>query len=318
MPVALQVNFLDNVGAIHPLLFNIIDSDLARRWIEITKKNQAVPEKYIFSRLANVTYKHMPQVRKRLTDTILAINSIYDEPLPTYDDIEWLTTTELNYLHEEFERYGERMNELIIKKNNWSRPMHEDFLQLNELIHLHEDVNSSRTHRFPIMGCLYDYYPQEFHAPILESDKKWLTPNFQWGDLFLGYNTLGKDWMKVQIDNDLEVIERVMVKPQKRFAAETWINFGSDSSDYFAQLRFEQWVNSLPEHIRKRVPDSDLNKLTYGRFKIGSIVCDQNYFYKYNADPAQWRLPSSQAKLDWNMNVYSTFVKVDSIKFHNV
>ena len=318
MPTALQVNFLDNEGKIHPILFNIIDSDLARRWVSITKQNQANPEKYIFSRLANVTHKQMPEVRKRLTDTIIAINSIYDEPLPTYDDLECLSTDELNYLHEEFERYGDRMNELIIKEVNWSRQMHENFLQLNELIHLHEDVNSSKIMPFPAMGCLYDYYPQELHTPILESDKKWLVSNFSWGDLYLGYNTLGKDWMKVQMDNDLDVIERDMVRPQRRFAAETWINFGADIKDRYSETQFEKWVNGLPENLRKRVPDDNLNELTYGRFKIGSIVCDENYFYKYNSDPNHWKFPSSKAKLDWNMNVYSTFVKVDSIKFYDV
>lgn len=311
----LQLHFLDNQDKKHIINFYVFNSSLAKRWIEITRKNQAIPEKHIAERFSNVGHAQRNDVRKKLTECIISINEIYDEQLPLYADIEALGTPELNYLHEQFERYGDRYEELMKEKIHWTPTLHEDFLRLNELIHLHEDVNISATQKFPLMSMLYDYYPQELHSPILELDKIWLTSQFRWGDVYLGYNTLGKDWIKVMMDNDLEVVEREQVRPQQRFAAETWINFGPHDNGWFSLLKFEKWIETLPEDLRKKIPLDDLNALSLGRYRIGQIIID-DYFLKYNSDPIQWQLPDSNAKKDWNNNVFSTFVKLVDVRIY--
>lgn len=305
----LQLHFLDNQDKIHKLNFYIFNSSLAKRWVEITRQNQAIPEKYISERFSNVGYAQRNEVRQKLTDCITHINEVYDEQLPLYSTVEVLETSELNYLHEQFERYGDRYESLMKDNIYWTSELHNNFLRLNELIHLHEDVNMSTTHKFPLMSMLYDYYPQEIHSPILEFDKLWLTNQFRWGDVYLGYNTLGKDWIKVMMDNDIEVVEREQVRPQQRFAAETWINFGPHDNGWFSLLKFEKWVESLSEDLRKKTPIDDLNKLSLGRYKVGQIIID-DYFLKYNSNPIQWQLPDSSAKKEWNLNVFSTFVKL--------
>lgn len=311
----LKMTFLDRNEKTHILYFSIVESDLAKRWIEITRENQSRKDKYITARFTNTVYKDIDRVRNRLTNVIERINTLYDEPLPTYPEVPELETFHLNYLHEEFERYGDRMQELIAGGTNWSTEMHEDFLELNEVIHLHEDVLKSKTSPFPNMAVLYDYYPQEIHYPIKESDKIWLTPEFKWGELYLGYNTLGKDWIKVMVDNDLEVIERDQVRPQIRFAAEAWINFGPDSDGWWSYLSLERWYNSLPKELQRKVPIDNLNRLCYGRYKIGSLIVDDTFVNKYGGTVEDYKQPKSQAKLDWNMNVFSTFEKVLSVEF---
>jgi hypothetical protein len=311
----LKATFLDVNKKNHVLYYYIIESDLANRWVKITKENQAREDKRLNYKFTNTVYKHIDKVRNRLTDCINKINKMYDEPLPIYEDVPELTTFHLNYLHEEFERYGDRMQELIDGKIHWSTNMHDNFLVLNELIHLHEDVLKSKTAEFPNMAVLYDYYPQELHYPILESDKLWLTNQLRWGELYLGYNTLGKDWLKVHIDNDIEVIERDQVRPQIRFAAEAWMNFGPDSSNYWSTLQFEKWVKGLPKEIQKRVPINDLNKLSLGRYKIGNLIVNDDFINKYGGTLMDYQLPNSKAKLDWNMNVLSTFEKLLLIEF---
>jgi hypothetical protein len=311
----LQLHFLDNLDKKHIINFFIYNSNLAKRWIELTKKNQAIPEKSISAKFSNVSPTQIASVRKRLIDCITRINEVYDEQLPLYSDVETLRTSELNYLHEQFELYGDRYEKLMAEKTYWTQELHENFLQLNELIHLHEDVNLSASQKFPSMSLLYDYYLQGLHEPILESDKIWLSNQFDWGQVYLGYNTLGKDWMKVMADNDLAVIEREQVRPQRRFAAETWINFGPYSGDYALTI-FERWLNDLPESIRSKVPVDNLNTMTLGRFKIGQVIID-DYFLKYNSDRAQWKIFNSQAKLDWNINVFSTFVKLIDVRFYD-
>jgi hypothetical protein len=293
----------------------MIDSNLTKRWVDVTNENQNRKDKFLTFTLTNTTYKNIDRVRQQLTDCINRINKVYDDPLPLYSDVEELDETHLNYLHEQFEKYGERILEISINEEfNWSREMHEDFLQLNEIIHLYEDVIKSKKAHFPNMALLYDYYPQEIHCPILETDKIWLTSQLKWGEVYLGYNTLGKDWLKVHVDNDIEVIERNQIKPQDRFAAETWINFGPDLNNWWSLLSFERWVNGLPKDLQSKVPLNNLNKLCLGRYRIGHIIIDDEFLNKYGGTLQDYQIDDSEAKLKWNMNVFSTFVKIERVE----
>lgn len=316
MPKLLSLTFVDNKNKEHELKFTLYDTDLVNRWIDITKKNQEIEGQYINTRFTNITYGQIGKVRQRLTDCLNRINAVYDEPLPLYEEIAELTTPELNYLHEEFERYGDRFEVLMRSANWWSQQLHNDFLELNEIIHLHEDLLYVKKDVFPNMAVLYDYYPQGLHMPILERDKIWLTAAMKWGELYLGYNTLGKDWLKVIVDNDIEVIERDQVRPQERFAAETWINFGPDSDGVWEYKSLEKWYLKLPEELQNKVPIDDLNKLTYGRFKLGKLLIDEEFIIKYGGDLQGYMVPSSKTKREWDENVFSTFVDLKKIEFY--
>jgi hypothetical protein len=312
----LRLTFLDDSGNDHKLNFILYDTDLVDRWVEITKKNQQTPNSRINARFTNISYNQISKVRTRLTDCLTRINSVYDEPLPLYEEILELTTPELNYLHEEFERYGDRFEDLMQTANWWSQELHEDFLQLNEIIHLHEDLLYIKKGAFPNMALLYDYYPQGLHLPILERDKLWLTSSLYWGEVYLGYNTLGKDWLKVVVDNDLEVVERDQVRPQARFAAETWINFGPDSDGVFENKKLEKWYLKLPEELQKKVPIDDLNKLTYGRFKLGKLLIDENFVSRYGGTIEDYSIKAGHVKRHWDEHVFSTFVELKEVRFY--
>jgi hypothetical protein len=315
MAEVLELVFLDERGKKHELYFTLYDTNLVKRWVEITEKNKQTPESYISAQFTNISYSEISKVRIRLTDCLSRINSVYDEPLPLYEEIAELTTPELNYLHEEFERYGDRFEDLMHTANWWSQELHEDFLKLNELIHLHEDLLYIKEGDFPNMAVLYDYYPQALHLPVLGRDRIWLTPNLQWGEVYLGYNTLGKDWFKVVFDEDLEVIERGQVRPQERFAAETWINFGPDSDGVHEMGHLEKFYSKLPEELQKKVPIDDMNKIAFGRFKLGKIIIDDYFVSRYGGTIEDYNITSGDAKRLWSENVFSTFVELKEIQF---
>jgi len=318
----LKIEFISRTGEMHPLYFNIYDSKLARRWINIFLKNQVNENKKLTYRFTNTTYKNIDRVRQDLYDCVIKINNIYDSKLPWFDNKGELSEFELNALHEEFEKYGDRINYLVELQSKaalgevfWTKELHENFLKLNELIHLHEDVVKSNNNPFPNMAVLVDYYPQDTFQPILESDKIWLQRDFKWGGLYLGYNTLGKDWLKVNADNDLEVIERDQVRPQERFSAETWINFGPDCSDYHRGLHIEKWLADMPYELRKKVPIDNLNKFCFGRFKIGQLITNYKYFMDFDPDQRNWQVPNSDTKLAWNDQIFTSF---ESIRYMEI
>ncbi len=303
-----KVKFLDKNDNAHLLYYRLYDSDLVDRWADITRKNQ-LSAKTLSYKFTNRTHKDLPEVTDTFNALIGKINNLYDRKLPQY---ELLDTEKLNYLHEEFEIYGDRVEELVQAKK-YSEQLHQLFLRLNEAIHLVEDVLKTKSRPWPSFAMLYDYIPQEFHAPIKDEDKFWLRPGLQWGKIYLGYNTLGKDWLKVQADNDVEVVERDQVRPQERFAAETWLNFGPDQDHNFNLLKFYYWWKSLDPALQEKVPIYDYNKLTLGRFILGELIID-DYFLSFHNSLEDWMLPRHPCKLNWNLEVFSTFRHLSSIE----
>jgi hypothetical protein len=313
----LKLTFVDDRENKHELWYTIADTSLASRWVEITRQNQRRSQSYIHARITNIAYSQVDRVRKQLNDCVISINTQYDQPLPLYPDIQELTSTELNYLHEEFERYGDRhlAGEL---GNQWNKKLHNDFLRLNELIHLYEDVIVSKTSNTNLrMTMLWDYYPQGLHFPIEEADKIHLEADLKWGGLYLGYNTLGKDWMKVQQDNDIEVIEREQVRPQCRFAAETWANFGPDCNPGSTAVKFEAWWRTLSPQLQSLVPIDDLNELTLGRFRIGTLLIDSKFVAKYGGTIEAYKEHNGEAKSRWNGEVFATFTDLVGVEIYD-
>lgn len=310
----LRLTFLDDTGDRHQLRYHLHEHSLARRWVDITRQNQALPDHHLNARITNAAYSQIDRVRQELADCLDSINGQYDQPLPLYPHLPELSATELNYLHEEFERYGDRHLRGELGRHNPA--MHNDFLRLNELIHLYEDVLASRGSTNNMrMAMLWDYYPQGLHLPIQEEDKIHLEADLKWGGLYLGYNTLGKDWMKVQFDNDIEVVERGQVRPQRRFAAEAWANFGPDCNPGSTAQKFEAWYHTLSPQLQAVVPISDLNELTLGRFRIGTLLINNDFIRRYGGTPDEYRVHNGPRKGQWNGEVFATFRQLLEVDF---
>lgn len=310
-----SITFEDENNKLHLLNFILYNSSLAKRWCNLVKKNQTYDNKYIHSSFINTTYENVYKVLSELNFIAGKINQEYDIVLPLFQNIYELDQPVLNDLHEQYEIYGNRLNDLI-KAGKWSSTLHDNFLRLNELVHDCEEVIRNKDDPFTSMSVLFDYYPQELHQDILEKDKIYLSNKFQWGKLYLGYNTLGKDWLEVQRHNDLDVIARHAVRPQRRFAAEAWINFIADDNSNFSNVMFENWYDELPKDIQAKVPMNNLSELCLGRFEIGTIAITPTLLEFHN-NVRDWYSISHPVKNRWNKEVFSTFKKIINITFIN-
>jgi len=316
----LKITMLKNDGSEIILTYMLEDNNpVVNKWIEMTKKSIKNNMK-IKTSLNNVEINNISILLKKINDVLYFINNHYDKKLPVFTNFYELDNIILNYLHEEFEIYGDRIEELQ-SKNNWSYGLHENFLSLNEYIHMIETAIHGSEDNFPNFSCLYDFTPSGLHEPIKEEYKHFLENKFEWGGLYCGYNTLGKDYLSIAPENDWEVIEREEVRPQIRFAAETWMNFGPDLKTTINK-EFYKWYTTLPNKIQNKIPIDNLNKLSLGRYNLGKIIIDEN-FLSIEPDAKKWLLPTGSVysimgkddcKTKWNREVFAKIVDIKQIE----
>lgn len=300
----LRVDIKDKFGSIHKLSYELYNTNLTKKWIEITIANLKNPNHNVVGVFNNRTQHDIPDLKISITDLINTINEEYDRQIKVFDEY---NKEALNYLHQEFELFGERGLKV-------SKSLSDNFFTLNEYIHMFEDALDARPGHWAAFGILYDIHPLGLHYPILEEDKLMLDTEFSWGKLYLGYNTLGKDWLSVFKDNDIDVISRGMVKSQERFSAETWLNFGGEHKKEFVVRKFGEWYDNLSKGLQQQVPLDNLNQLSLGRFLLGELIIDDN-FLKYDPDPYHWKAYRHPCKLEWNHRVLTTFRSIEAIKF---
>ena len=161
-----------------------------------------------------------------------------------------------------------------------------------------------------VMGAIVDVKPSiksgkgGKHFKITDKDKLLLTSQYKWGDIYLGYNTLGKDYLAVMKDNDVRLIQNNQVKPQERYAAEVWLNFGPDH-ELPTRFKFANWMDTLDDETRKKININDVQ----GRLYLGKLIIDDSFF-KIDSNDEHWRQDNHDCKLRWNKEVFSTFREV--------
>ena len=314
----LIVNMNDNKGNVHALVYNIFNTPVAKKWIDIINDNIQAKNK-IKTNLQNMSVTDIDTLREKLDNCVSIINEHYDKQLPLHGDVAELNTEILNYLHEEFEVYGDRIEDLTITNpvDWWNTQLHDAFLQLNNYIHNYEDVMYIKEQGgFPHMAGLFDYLPAGDHSKLEDADYLYMTTDFRWGGIYLGYNTLGKDFLGVSKDNDMEVLDRDQVRPQKHFAAESWINFNSDApSSPWNLIKWDAWYQGLTPEQQVKVPVDSRSQLGLGRIWVGNInleVLPMRESIEPNLE--KWSIPNSEARSRWNTEVFSTFTDVHSIE----
>jgi len=317
----IAIDFKDKFSQIHTLHYILYDTPLANKYFEVLRKNKAIADGNIEYSFNNKVEANYPEICKEIKHTVTTINKIQDHiTLPEYDVLE---QNELNTLHDLFEKWGDHPT--------WQedRTTHNHFLKLNELIHLCENIITSdlnilsetffgRLHDIR-MGAIIDVRPTTqsgkagIHFSVTDQDKLMLTSQYKWGGLYLGYNTLGKDYMHAMVDNDVRLIANDEVKPQKRYAAEIWINFGSDMIGP-STFQFATWVNKLDKEIKEKIPFNNLQDMMLGRLLLGEVCIADRTFANIDPDPDHWVTTDHLCKQKWNKEVFSTFREVVDIR----
>jgi len=311
----IKINMIDGNDDIHAIRYLIFDSGIAKRWIDLINSNNK-ESNTITSDIKNWNVEQINTIKDKLDECVNIINKDYDTPLPTHGDKKLLDTEILNFLHEEFEVYGDRIEDLTVTNpvEWWNHKLHDAFLKLNSYIHLYEDLLLIKNEGgFPNMSALIDYLPGGRHEELQDIDYLFMTTQFKWGGLYLGYNTLGKDYLGVFKDNDLEVLERDQVRPQQHFASESWLNFNSGrETNVWTMIKWEKWYNSLSTELQAKIPVNSRRHLGLGRIYIGEL--DLKHLPLRESIEPQLDKWNQECQSQWNKKVFTTFTGIHSIE----
>jgi hypothetical protein len=185
-----------------------------------------------------------------------------------------------------------------------SNPEHEDWKRVNHLVHIIENnltMDLNYKLQFNMAGIGAD-------VPIKEYHKLWLsTDASDGGSLFLGYETVGKDWGDIALDDDS--IDDLAV--QNCIGTEAVMSFCSQSPyKKLIENDFYKWYVNSP----KQAPIENLNQLALGRYLLGQLIITET-FINFNSNPLVWYMPNHVVKRQWNQEVLTSANYIDSISF---
>lgn len=314
-------------GSVLKLKYKLHPTSLREKYLNQIKERNSEDNTYLDLKISNKTSLDLEYLIEKINTIIEQINKYYDKQLPMFTDTKNLNHEILNHLHEQFEVYGERHHQIIeVEKRHLNFPedpnvwpghrfnqvFHEQWMKLNEYIHIIEMAMDNTPNHFPWFSCLVHVYPPVLGEPIQEIDKLFLDSNFHWGQLYLGYNTLGKDFMHTAHDDDVRVIINDQVKVQEYFSTESYLMFTEGHVPNELISKFYAWYENQPQEVKDKIPTNNLNKLAFGRYHIGSIEIDET-FLSYESDYRKW-MHDHELKKRWNLEVFSKIEKALSIE----
>lgn len=309
------------------LYYSVLDTDISRRWINLIDQNNDRGNSLTFNYRRNLSDEDIQLQFEEFKNNVSFINKRYDRSLTELDTFEHLEDNQdiLNDLHEEYEIYGDRL-EQILAVNYFSNPLshpnlyhpvwpgmnhdkevHNSFLKLNEQIHNFEAVYRSKANGIPApSSCLIDFLPAGLHEELQPEDYFLFSAERFWGWGFLGYNTLGKHWYTVCWDNDTDVVARNQVRPQERFAAEFYMNFSQPEPYDSNFLFYNWWKNNNFSNIKD--PTMKLNEFAFGYIPVSKLTS-----YSINNLEKIVITPRTQ-KMEWNQSVWGRFDTITEFK----
>lgn len=296
------------------LIYTPLDVNIVDRWMELVQssidQNLTISADYRKILSKQDAIENLEEFK----ENIKKINQLHTRELPVLSTIEDLLKSNniLNDLHEEFEIFGESLTK---EKSYPKNELYHRMIMLNMQIHNFEAILRSWDDLEDIhCQSLIDFLPTGLHAELKPEDYLLFSSNLHWGWLYLGYNTLGKHWLSVIDDDDIDVVRRGAVRPQARFAAEFFIDFGEDPRLPFSnQIKMYQWFtkHNLNTTYTKTL---NLNEVALGYIPLAGLRAWQ---INGNEMVRARNIRTRSEKMQWNRDVWSKYDTITNIEITN-
>lgn len=214
--------------------FNVLDTDIAKRWATEIENNYPLYESTRFQGWYNQDLEYFS---KAITEQVDIINS-YQQYI---DNSKPLTQDTLNYLH----KFFEDMRGPIVKGNPFynDAPLHvkNAIIKFNVLIH--DCEHFLRDQQEPTIVGTYHNRPR---IALQENDYEHFTFKWEYGTVYINYCEVGKTLLDVYKDRD-ELVGNENIKPLEYYSADFMIKFGINVPEDFYQQRlqdFQKWYST--------------------------------------------------------------------------
>lgn len=266
------------------LRYQIADTPVSRIWLDRVRWHLALPDCHVFSNQWMTTYPTLEKVNalwrnmKRLVDEANSGKYIkvpyIDMPADFDQSID--NRPLLNYLHYQFHKFEEELEGKIIGYD----PLQELNVEIHRLEAMIDKIGNNEQ---CLLSCGFFLHGDrmrsatggDYVVPIEDPELyKYWNYDDEFGDLVLGYHTVGKNIHHCWMDNDIELIRTGMIRPQQTISNEVVLLFRGGP-------RVVGGVDGIVKKIHKWVEDNDLRQYVdmtqpynnvAGRPLIGKIV----------------------------------------------
>ena len=276
---------------------------------------------------------------------MIIINTLYDRELvlPT---VETLNKALMNHYHHEFEIYGDRIKELLAKDwwgEDWEDPskqtdtevidrianflenfpylnfneeLHYAFLGLNRAVHQYEalqdnielnKIKPGKTDSF----IQFSVGHQKNTIPFDALDYYFFRSEYRWGDVLLGYNTLGKHISEIVNSNDIDCVIRGEIRVQDHLSTEVFIPFqGNPLYDTKVIDKLVQWI--IKNNLKETNPWHDSFRGSIGYGLIGRVIYPDTWDGHGPFETGMAR------KLNWSTSYMKDVKLVNNVELYKV
>lgn len=258
--MVIKIVFLENKIQTGFLKFKLFETETAQAFFEAITNTTCIST----SCNHNVTRNKLEVVNDylRLKEIVRLINNTsYDRKITIDLDSE-LTQQKLFDLHEEFELLGER------KRSNdptLSDQAYEEVIELgcemNNLIHKFE----SNLFGGRWMQATFAQ-PNVHRIPLNDKIISEATRDYKKGLLYVGYGETGKNMEHIHTMNEVDLLERKMVQPQRYILSEFFLPFDDKIMDY---EDYKNWC--IKNNAEEKGYDFE-NPIWYGTWEVGIVI----------------------------------------------
>lgn len=256
----------------------------------------------------------------------------------------------MNLWHHEFELYGDRIKKLLEEdwwgktwkkypQNsdeykeldskwpyiNFDTTVHYGWLTLNRLIHLWELLigNTKPQHNPQNLEDVWKSTHLQFSVgntqntiPFDQLDYFFFKDEKKWGDLLLGYNTLGKHISECAVGNDVDAVSRQEIRTQDHFSTETYMAFKPDVPyDKFEINIIAEWIKE--NNLIDTWDWTDRTKSSIGFCVLGSLIYPRQWEDWRTIKISKKRPGAGKGmlkKLQWSLNYLKEMTEVINVE----
>lgn len=310
-----KINFVNRNGDVNDVksvFWRIADTPVADAWLETVRWHLALPDCHVFENQMSTFIPTLEKTRavwqnmRRLVDEANSGKYIQlDGKIEMPDEFDHTIDNQplLNFLHYEFHRFEEAVaNQRIGVAYTYDPLMilNVEIHKLEKMVKMFDPNGKDSNPNNILMNCTFFFngdrqklpQPGVSTIPVKPEWYPYWNHDYDYGDMVLGYHTVGKNIMHCWHDNDTDLIKKDMLRPQKQIGNEVLLMFRgypvtTGEAEHHVTL-IHKWIKdnnlesyvdlSLPEHNVSGQPLLGKIEGTYSRQEISDLF--ENYLVR--------------------------------------